>query len=156
MLRTLYRLAAVWTVVGLASGLFYREFTKAFDVDGGTQLAVVHTHTLLLGTIFLLLVLALTKVLALGADRRFRWFVLVWNIGLALTTGGMLVKGMLQVTGNGAATHPAIAGVSGLGHMTLTAAFVIFFLVLGRRVKTDELTPSALDGSSDDTAVVAR
>ncbi|MGO1974840.1 MAG: DUF2871 domain-containing protein [Propionibacteriaceae bacterium] len=154
MLRTLYRLAAVWTVVGLASGLFYREFTKAFDVAGGTQLAVVHTHTLLLGTIFTLLVLAMVKVLALDADRRFRWFVLVWNIGLAVTTGGMLVKGMLQVMGHEAATHPAIAGVSGLGHMTLTAAFVLFFLVLGRRVKALESGTSTAD--SADAAPVVR
>lgn len=145
MLRTLYRLAAFWTVIGLAGGLFYREFTKAWDVDGGTQLAVLHTHTLVLGTIFLLVVLVLVKVLALASDRRLRWFLGVWNVGLLLTAGGMLVKGMFQVMGSDAATHPALAGVSGLGHILLTVALVLLFLVLGRGL-------TAIDTASSSTA----
>ncbi len=131
MLSLIYRAAATWTVVGLASGLFYREFTKMNGVPGGTQLAVVHTHTLTLGTVMMLLLLALVGVWpALGADRRFRISFWVWQVGLAITTGGMLVKGSLQVLGNGSANSPAIAGISGLGHMTLTAAFLLFFMAL--------------------------
>jgi hypothetical protein len=59
----LYRAAATWTGIGLASGLFFRELTKSQDFDGRTQLA----------------------------------------------------------------------GVSGPGHMTLTAGFILFFLVLRGR-----------------------
>lgn len=132
----LYRLAAVWTAFGLASGLFYREFTKLNGVPGGTQLAVVHTHALTLGTIVLLVALALILALpALGERGAFRVFVWVWNIGLAIATLGMLTKGILQVSGNAFATSPMIAGISGLGHMTLTAAFIIFFVALGRTLR---------------------
>jgi hypothetical protein len=158
MITTLYRSAATWTAIGLASGLFYREFTKANDFTGWTQLSVVHTHALTLGTVVLLLFLALTAVLDLGADKRCRWGVGVWNVGLVLTTGMMTVKGMLQVLGNESANSPAIAGVSGLGHMTLTAAFILVFLALGTAVRRRAADTKALpntDTVADDTAASA-
>ena len=74
--------------------------------------------------------LALTKVWA-HADRRLRWFLLFWNVGLALTFAMMLVKGSLQVQAE-LADSPMIAGMSGLGHMILTGSFVLFFLILRR------------------------
>lgn len=127
----IFRAAAAWTAVGLASGLFYREFTKANGVPGGTQLAVVHTHTLVLGTMMMLLWFLLVGVWpGLARRRSFRAGFWVWQAGLALTTGGMLVKGCLQVLKRAAADSPAIAGVSGLGHMTLSAAFVLLFVAL--------------------------
>lgn len=133
MLTLLYRSAATWTVLGLASGLFYREFTKANGVSGGTQLAVTHTHALTLGTLTLLILMALVAALDI-TDRRFRWGVIVWQAGLALTFGAMLVKGCLQVLDRAAVDSPALAGIAGLGHMTLTAAFVLLFIGLGRSI----------------------
>lgn len=44
----LYYSAALYTVLGLAAGLYYRELTKAQDFVGDTQLSVVHTHLLAL------------------------------------------------------------------------------------------------------------
>ena len=141
MLRLLSRSAATWTVVGLASGLYYREMTKANGLGAradlaGTQLSVVHTHTLTLGTMMLLVLLALVVSLRdLATDRAFRWGVWAWQGGLAVTTGAMLVKGTMQVTGASGFDSPAIAGISGLGHMTLTAAFVLLFVGLSRAVR---------------------
>ncbi len=132
----LWRAAAVWTALGLISGLYYREFTKLNDVAGGTQLAVVHTHMLALGTTLMLVLLALAGVwAALSSNAWFRRGFWVWQAGLALTSAGLLVKGSLQVLGEPAANSPALAGVSGLGHMTLTLAFVFLFLGLGQVVK---------------------
>lgn len=133
-MRGLYVAAVTWTGLGLASGLFYREFTKRNGFTGDTQLAVAHTHLLVLGTMVFLILLPLVRVFELDADRRFRWFVRVWNVGLALTGIGLVGKGVLQVLGHPLATSPAIAGGSGLGHMLLTVAFVFLFLVLRRRV----------------------
>ncbi|MCW3157036.1 DUF2871 domain-containing protein [Micropruina sp. KQZ13P-5] len=131
----LFRLSALWTAVGLASGLAYRELTRSSGFSGFTQLAVVHTHTLVLGTVVGLLLLVLKRVYQLGEDRRFGWFVWLWNVGLVLTAGGMAVKGTLQVIAPAVAESPALAGVSGLGHIVLTIGFVLLFLVLGRRVR---------------------
>ncbi len=139
MLTLLYRAAATWTAIGLASGLFYREFTKSNNVDGGTQLALVHTHTLALGTLMSLVLLALVGVWrTLGTNQAFRTGFWVWQAGLAITTGGLLVKGCRQVLNDPAANSSALAGISGLGHMTLTVAFVLLFIGLGRVVRTDE------------------
>lgn len=141
MQTLLYRSAATWTVIGLASGLYYREFTKFHEsaVVGVNQLAVAHTHALALGVLMMLVLLAL--VAALRVDHRsFRWGVLVWQAGLGLTVASMLVKGSLQVMGSDAATSKALAGVGGLGHMTLTVAFVLLFL--GLRHHLGRQTPS--------------
>lgn len=139
----LYRCAAVWTAIGLVSGLGYRELTRSHDFVGRTQLAVVHTHTLVLGMVFFLVLLALNELFALEADRRFRIGVHVWNAGLALTSTMLAVKGSLQVLGNGAADSKAISGISGLGHMTLTAALLLLFLALGARVRAGQRTTDA-------------
>ena len=137
MIKKMFTSAAVWTTLGLASGLFYREFTRQREFTGFTQLAVAHTHALALGTILLLVALALTKVFGLDADRRLRWFLLFWNVGLALTFAMMLVKGSLQVLGAELADSPMIAGMSGLGHMILTGSFVLFFLILRRSLHAE-------------------
>ena len=136
MLVTLYRSAAFWTVIGLGGGLFYRNFTLAIDFTGYTQLAVVHTHALTLGTLTMLILLALARLFDLAADPRFTWAVRVWNAGLGVSVGAMWVKGMLQVTGSDSADSPAIAGISGLGHIALTVAFALIFIALGRVVRT--------------------
>ena len=96
-------LALLPVLIGLSvvGWLFYREFTKANGVPGGTQLAVVHTHTLVLGTMMMLLWFLLVGVWpGLARRRSFRAGFWVWQAGLALTTGGMLVKGCLQVMAN--------------------------------------------------------
>ena len=134
-LKTFYWMATVYTALGLLSGLFYREFTKFNGVPGGTQLAVVHTHLLTLGAICSLLFLVLQKLFDLSAlPKRYRAFVITYNIGICLTAVMMVVKGCLQVLGNDFADSPMIAGMSGLGHMTITAAFVLLLLILGNRV----------------------
>ncbi len=136
MITPLYRSAAFWTFFGLASGLFYREFTKLNDHPGGTQLAVVHTHALTLGTLIMLAFLALALLLPhIANDKRFRIGYWLWQVGLALAIGGLIVKGCLQVLGHEMANSPMIAGFSGLGHMTLTASFILLFLGLGRALK---------------------
>ena len=68
-MRKLFYAATAYLVLGLASGLYYREFTKSNDytaADGFTQLSVLHTHLLTLGVIVLLIVLVLEKVFTLS------------------------------------------------------------------------------------------
>lgn len=156
MLHLLYRAAAAWTAVGLAGGLFYREFTKLNGVSGGTQLAVVHTHALVLGTVTSLVLLALVGVWRdLDTSRPFGAAVRLWQVGLALTAAGMLAKGVLQVLGNDSANSPALAGVSGLGHMILTAAFVLLFVGLGRVVRAAGAPEGRVEKASGTTTTTA-
>lgn len=136
MTTLLYRSAAAWTAIGLAGGLFYREFTRAHDVAGGTQLAVVHTHALTLGSLGMLLLLVLDVTFRLSGRRSFTAAVHAWNTGLLITVGGLVVKGCLQVMDSPHAASKALAGFSGLGHMTLTAAFILLFVALAPAVRT--------------------
>lgn len=143
MLRYLFRSAVTWTILGLIGGLGYREVTKAFDFTGRTQLAVVHTHSLTLGTLLMLLLLALAAALpGLRADKRLRWGAHLLNTGLVLTVGMLAYKGTLQVMGATYADHPAIAGTSGLGHMLLTGALGLALLATGRAVKAVDPSPA--------------
>lgn len=136
MLLYLSRTAAAWTAVGLIGGLAYRELTRTHEFTGRTQLAFVHTHALALGTLLSLVLLALAASLrGLADDRRFRWGVHALNAGLVITVAMLATKGTLQVLGSAAATSKAIAGISGLGHMTLTGALVLLLLGIGAAVR---------------------
>ena len=156
MLTSIFRSAAVWTAVGLASGLGYRELTRQTGFTGFTQLAVAHTHALTLGTVVLLLTLALVKVFGLDADRRLRLFLWFYNGGLAVTVGMLMLKGTLQVLDHPLATSKALAGISGLGHMTLTGTFVLLFLIIERSLRTSAVHVVTVDPTGDRETEPAR
>ena len=69
-----------------------------------------------------------------GLRKRWTAFLITFNVGVLLTGIMMIVKGCLQVLGNSFADSPMIAGMSGLGHMSVTAGFVLLLLMLGTRI----------------------
>ncbi len=143
-MRRLYFASLAYMITGVLSGLFYREFTKANDVHEGqfTQLGLVHTHLLTLGFIVLLIVLLLEKVFALSQHGKlFGWFFWLYNAGLIVTSGGLVWHGTLTVLGR--ESSAMTSGIAGLGHMLLTAGMVIFFIILGRSLKTTTLAATA-------------
>lgn len=140
MMRLMYTAFAFGTT-GVLSGLYYRELTKLNDFGdrSASQLPLVHTHLLVLGFVFLLIVLTLEKLFAISAaaPRAFTWFYWLWALGVAVTGGMMLVKGTLVVLGADASSA-ALAGVAGLGHMSLTAAVIALFVALRAALKKVE------------------
>ncbi|WP_427008051.1 DUF2871 domain-containing protein [Pseudarthrobacter sp. H2] len=131
-MKKTYYAALSYLTAGLATGLFYREFTKANDFSGDSQLSLVHTHLLASGMLFFLGVLALDKLLNLSGLRMFNVFFWTYNAGLALTAAMMVLGGILTV--QGITPSAAIPGISGLGHMGLTAGLILLFITLGKRV----------------------
>lgn len=124
--RRLGYAAATYAALGLLAGLFYRTLTHSRDFTEPTTLSVTHTHLLALGMIVMLCVLALERLFTLSASRAYKWFEPLYHVGLAVTVGALLVRGTLQVV----ATNPtsmALPGIAGLGHIVLTAAFVLLF-----------------------------
>ncbi|MFF5792846.1 DUF2871 family protein [Paeniglutamicibacter sp. NPDC012692] len=130
--------AFAFGITGVLSGLYYRELTKSHDfVDrSASQLPLVHTHLLILGFIFLLVIMALEKVFSISsiAPRAFTWFYWLWTVGVALTGGMMLVKGTMVVVGADASSA-AFAGTAGLGHIALTVAIVLLFVAMRAAVR---------------------
>ena len=50
-MKKLYMQRFIYLIIGLLSGVFAREYTKAQGIKGSTMLQV-HTHVLVLGFIF--------------------------------------------------------------------------------------------------------
>lgn len=144
-MKQLFYAAFAYMALGLGAGLFYREFTKLndFPEGGATQLSVVHTHLLVLGFLALLLVLALERLFTLSASPLFRWFFATYNLGLVLTVAMLTVHGMLTVVGE--ESSQAVAGIAGLGHMLLSAAMVLLFLMLRSRLIAHSWGRATLD-----------
>ena len=50
------KIALVYAVLAMASGVFYREFTKFNEFTAKTALSVTHLHLFVLGTVVFLLI----------------------------------------------------------------------------------------------------
>ncbi|MEV4244251.1 DUF2871 domain-containing protein [Streptosporangium canum] len=131
-MKKLYYSALVYMILGVVGGLYYRDLTKLNDFAGETQLAVVHTHLLVLGMVFFLVMVLFERTFQLTRSKLFGWFFWTYQAGLILTVGMLTLHGTMTVLGN--KTGPAIAGIAGLGHILLTVALVLFFLCLRRRL----------------------
>ena len=134
-MKKILNAAFIYMIVGVASGLFYREFTKLNNFAEGefTQLGLAHTHLLTLGFIVLLIALVIEKVFAISrSPKLFDWFFWLYNAGVILTSGMLIWHGSLTVLGQ--ESSGMIAGIAGLGHMLLTAGMVVFFVALRRAV----------------------
>lgn len=133
MMKKLVRVSMIYMILGLVFGVYYREFTKLNGFTGDTQLSVMHTHTLILGMFFFLIVLLLEKNFRLTAHKNYKKFYLCYNIGLGMTLLMLLVHGTMTVLGY--ADHAAISGIAGLGHIMLAVGLGFFFHVLYGSVK---------------------
>lgn len=133
-MKKLYNAAAIYMILGLAGGLFYREFGKGFDFDGFTQLAVVHTHLLTLGMLFFLLVLALEKAFTLSKSKWFNLFFWHYNAGLVLSATMMTINGIITLQGG--TSNGMMAGIAGLGHIIITVGLIFLFIALRQRLFT--------------------
>lgn len=141
-MRRLLTASFAYMLAGVLAGLFYREFTKLNDFPDGepTQLGVAHTHLLTLGFLVLLIVLALEKVFAISRSRRlFGWFFWLYNAGVILTCAMLVWHGTLTVLGQ--ESTGMIAGISGLGHILVTAGLIVFFIALRRAVSAGMSAP---------------
>lgn len=134
-MKRLLNASFIYMLAGVASGLFYREFTKLNDFPEGqfTQLGLAHTHLLTLGFIVLLIVLALEKVFTISrSPKLFAWFFWLYNAGVILTSAMLIWHGTLTVLGQ--ESNAMIARIAGLGHIAITAGMIVFFVALRRAV----------------------
>lgn len=121
--------ALLYAILAMAGGVFYREFTKLNGFTAKTTLAVVHTHYLLLGMVFFLLLLVLEKNISFTSPKTGR-VLAVYHAGLNLTAVMLAVRGVVQVSGIALSTgmSAAISGVAGIGHILLGIGLVLLLL----------------------------
>jgi len=137
----------IYTLLGLAFGVFYREFTKFHAFTERTQLAFLHVHALVLGSLFMIILLILTRLFSLGTGRGTgrgksfsRWFVL-YNVGLAGTLAAMTVRGILQVFSS---DMSGLNHIAGLFHTILGTSLIWFFILLRKACHEDSKTGANL------------
>lgn len=70
----------VYGVLALVGGVFYSEFTKLNGFTGFTTLSVVHTHYLMLGMVFFLMLVLLENNFHF-IDNKVRKYLIFYHIG---------------------------------------------------------------------------
>lgn len=134
---TLAKTAGIYGVAALASGVFFREFTKFNDFAGATTLGVTHVHLFVLGTMGLLLLAALGLSTSLLETKRFKVAFVLFNIALPFMTVMFYVRGIDQVVGLGM-PDAAVAGMAGLSHILMAVALVLMGLCVCKAIRERE------------------
>lgn len=129
----LLRASFTYMIVGMLSGVYYREFTKINDFTGDTQLSTLHTHLLVLGALFFLLLLILEKNFHITEQKQFKLFSMLYHSGFGITILMMTINGTRTVLG--LENEPALAGIAGLGHIIMFIALIMLYVVLNKAVK---------------------
>lgn len=130
--------ALFYAILALAGGVFYREFTKALQFKGQTQLSTLHTHFFVLGMLVFLLAALFAAATDVESRKPFRFFQPLYHIGMFLTTAMMLLRGILQalLIPLNRSADAAISGFAGLGHALLGAGLICFLLALRKAAWT--------------------
>ena len=131
-MKKYFNLSTFYLVLGLAMGVFFREFTKINGFEGQTVLGVVHTHTLTLGFMFFILVLLLEKNFKLSETKGFKGWCILYNISLIYLLITLTDRGILQVLGNDFA---GLSHIAGLGHVLLSVALIWFVIIVNKSIK---------------------
>lgn len=135
--------ALVYAVAAMVCGVFYREFTKAYEFTGVTALGKVHTHLFMLGmTVFLLFALFDAK-LNLQKSKLYLPFMIIYNAGIGIASALMIARGVTQVVAAdlGAGADGALSGIAGLGHILTAAGLILFFCMLLLALRTEKTKP---------------
>ena len=86
-MKKLFNLSFFYLILGLALGIFFREFTKFNAFTGITTLSAAHTHTLVLGFILSIIVYLLISVMSWYDKKSNRkWLIITLNLILAVIT----------------------------------------------------------------------
>lgn len=134
-MKKLFNLSFFYLILGLALGVFFREFTKFNDFTSVTTLSAAHTHTLVLGFIFFLVIVILEKVFTISNIKHFNIWLIIYNIGLLSLISTLVARGILEVLNNDFAGLPHIAGTS---HVILGLALIWFMLILKKSIFTNK------------------
>lgn len=129
------KIALIYAVLAMVFGVFYREFTKAYDFDGITALGRIHTHLFVLGMGVFLLVALFDDRLNLQSSKLYLPFMIIYNCGVGVLVTMLTVRGVFDVIG-GEYSDGAISGIAGLGHVVLAVGIVLLFVMLIKQIKS--------------------
>lgn len=133
-MKRLVNTSLAYLILGLTLGFVYRELTQMLEYTGPTELSVLHTHTLTLGFMFHLILLALEKPFKLTETKNFNliyWLYQVSLLGLLSTLG---FRGYLTMIGSDFA---GLSHIAGTFHTLIAVSLVWLMLNLKKQVMTN-------------------
>lgn len=120
----------VYGVLGLIGGVFYCEFTKLNGFTDFTTLSVVHTHYLMLGMVFFLMLVLLENNFHF-IDNKVRKYLIFYHIGLNLTVIMLVVRGVVQVL----SLDVSSVVLFGIAHLILGISMVLVLFSIRNCIK---------------------
>lgn len=143
-MKQLINTALAYLIGGAVAGVFFREFTKFMNFDGISMLGFMHGHLLALGFLVFLIATLFSLFDDFTGDKLFKPFYIIYNVGLVVTAGMMLVRGVAQVT-NTFLPLPdaALSGIAGIGHMMVGVGLVLLVVMFKRIVERKMAATSA-------------
>ena len=127
-----FKISSFYLLFGLVMGIFSREFTKFNNFSGYTVLKSVHTHTLVLGFLFFIIVLLLEKNFTISNNKSFNKWIVLYNLGLLYLIITLSIRGILQVIGS---DFVGLSHIAGLGHAILGVSLVWFLAIVNKELK---------------------
>lgn len=127
-----FKISSFYLLFGLVMGIFSREFTKFNNFSGYTVLKSVHTHTLVLGFLFFIIVLLLEKNFTISNNKSFNKWIILYNLGLLYLIITLSIRGILQVIGS---DFVGLSHIAGLGHAILGISLVWFLAIVNKELK---------------------
>lgn len=134
-MKKYYYISFTYLILGLIAGVFYRELTRMSNFTGETVLKGVHTHILVLGFVFFLVVLLLEKNFALSKLKSTKAWLITYQVALVTVVATMIARGVAQVKGFDTAGLSHMAGAS---HALLGIALIWFMVLLGKVIKLEK------------------
>lgn len=135
--------ALAYAILGMCSGVFYREFTKFNDFTGVTALGKAHTHFFMLGMFMYLIIALFARHYDLYSMKTFKAFRGIYNTGVPMTGIMLIIRGVFDVfpekLSNG--SDKAISGIAGIGHILIGVGVVFLIVTLKKcAVSSSEIT----------------
>lgn len=135
-MKKLINTSFIYAILALASGVFYREFTRMSNYTEKTTLAVTHTHLFVMGSLVFLILVLFEKQFKITENKLFNKFFITYNLGLAFMVIMFIWRGIDQVLGlNGGAM---ISGIAGLSHILFSVGIIMMFIILKKEVIKEE------------------
>lgn len=140
-MKKYFTLFFIYLILALIGGVFYREFTKAFEFTGKTTLSIVHVHFFVLGVVLFLIIAILNHLINLEQNKGFKVSLILYNIFLPFIAVMFLTRGIIQVLdlSLSPAINSMISGIAGVSHFMLGESLIFLFVLLIKSQK-DKLT----------------
>ena len=136
-MKKFLNIAFTYAILAMASGVFYREFTRFNAFTGRTSLSSTHLHLFVLGTVIFLILALFSLNTNLTEIPKIKRTLNIYNIGLIFMVTMFYVRGITQVLeldlSKGA--NAAISGIAGIAHITLGTGIIMLFLNLKKLEK---------------------